>query len=99
MQIFKSILHIEHLLFQNSVLLCTHFSYQPNLNSPTFKQTKIKAKGRKKEKIGKKNYTSHSYLLTQERCLLLPGIAIPKISENSQDIRKTKVQAHRLHIN
>ena len=81
----------------------TNFSAQPKLlNRSTFKQTTIKCKGKgEREKKKKKQFISgisHSSLLTGERCPLLTGIAIPKISENCQDIRKTKVLAHRLHI-
>ena len=104
-----TILLIEQLLIQKPILMRTHFSAQPKLNSPAFKQTTITCKGkererereREREKKRKNNLTVKLpvvILLTRERCLLLPGIALPKISENSQDICKTKVLADRLHI-
>ena len=100
-----TILLIEQLLIQKPILMRTHFSAQSKLNSPAFKQTTITCKGkereREREKKRKNNLTVKLpvvILLTRERCLLLPGIALPKISENSQDICKTKVLADRLHI-
>ena len=100
-----TILLIEQLLIQKPILMRTHFSAQSKLNSPAFKQTTITCKGkereREREKKRKNNLTVKLpvvILLTRERCLLLPGIALPKISENSQDICKTKVLANRLHI-
>ena len=104
-----TILLIEQLLIQKPILMRTHFSAQSKLNSPAFKQTTITCKGKERErerererkKKRKNNLTVKLpvvILLTRERCLLLPGIALPKISENSQDICKTKVLADRLHI-
>lgn len=103
MQIFMPILLIEQLLIQKPILMCTHFSAQPKLNSPAFKQTTITCKGkeREREKKRKNDLTVKLpvvILLTREQCLLLPGVALPKISENSQDICKTKVLANTLHI-
>ena len=45
-----TILLIEQLLIQKPILMRTHFSAQPKLNSPEFKQTTITCKGKERER-------------------------------------------------
>ena len=66
--------------------MCTHFSAQPKLNSPAFKQTTITCKGkeREREKKRKNDLTVKLpvvILLTREQCLLLPGVALQKFQK------------------
>ena len=45
-----TILLIEQLLIQKPILMRTHFSAQPKLNSSAFKQTTITCKGKERER-------------------------------------------------
>ena len=69
------ILLIEQLLIQKPILMCTHFSAQPKLNSPAFKQTTITCKGKEREREKKKkrfdSETSRSYFINKRTMFII----------------------------
>ena len=74
-----TILLIEQLLIQKPILMRTHFSAQPTLNSPAFKQTTITCKGKERERERerekkKKQFdseTSRSYFINKRTMFII----------------------------